>query len=276
MSLLRKLSAKKHSIFESKLVKKKTFLEKKLEKKHALLEKKAEKLCEKYEKKIAKYEDKANCVRDKYQDKADWIRDHYQAKAAKLEAHGFSHLAAKTERAGELKASKIEKLGEKKALKLEWKADKYQSKFDKLYDKICKKDLTDDDLVDDDDDDDNNDTVLLEFDVNCKAAGVDLSITIEAPEGFDPENPDFDAVFEEVLAELKELEEDFPEVGTIDPIASITKVTISKPDDDSFEDIEVDYPFADDETIANLCNCLVSDQDYCKDDEHDDFEGETP
>ena len=185
----------------------------------------------------------------------------------------MSHLASKVERTGELKAAKIEKIGEKKASKLECKADKYQSKLDKLYDKICKCTLKDDDVVGDDcndDDADEDTTTLLEFHVVCDEADVDLSITIEAPEGFDPNNPDFDDVFDEVMAELKELEEEFPELGLIDPISSITKVAINKPEDDDFEDIVIDFPFADDETIANLCSCLLSDDAPCVDDDEDD------
>ena len=248
--------------------------------KKAALSAKAEKLIQSYESKAQKLNEKAESIRDKYEAKADNIRDHYQAKADALKEKGFDHLAAKFEKIGEMKASKIEKIGEHKAGKLEKLADKYQAKADKLKGKIKDDDLDEDDLddkddLDDDDDADENDddadegAVEVKFFVDANGDGTPYYfIEIEAPEDFDPNNPDFDQFFDEVQSQMEEFAEMFPwdDLST-DPVTAVIQATVFLPDGTA---IDFPNPFADDETMSDLSTGEASD-DFVPEEEEEDM-----
>ena len=89
------------------------------------------------------------------------------------------------------------------------------------------------------------DFISVEFLVATKSEGLEATIMLEAPAGFDPMSPDFDLFFEEVMAEAAKMKADFPdEVTNIDPITAVTGVKVTLPDGTTFSQ---PAPFASDD-----------------------------
>jgi len=242
-----------------------------------ILQNKAHTLVHKLESKAAYFQDKADDIREKSLEKADSMRDHYAQKAAEARECGNEQLASKYEKIGEIKANAIEASGEKKALILEKISDKYQAKADALKSKIDKGDLKDEDLDDKDDDGieepiDEEAEVEVKFFVDANGDGNPFYfIEIQAPEDFDPNNPDFDQFFDEVQEQMIAFAEAFPDQNlSTDPVTAVIQATVTLPDGTI---IDYENPFADDETISDLSTGELSDDVIPDEDEDEVVDG---